>query len=197
MFLYTEISQHWVDKYDTLSPDEFREFTTSQTDSYPFKDIMCGKYVLHAMQIEHYAYGSWQSCHEIHSCLIGLLKLLQKCANIKILAQAEIDQILNGESPGKWKSNNHFGIDKIYEGPLDVPCICGPWFRHGHFVTFVLCAEYWTFLDPLTDESYIEPAIGQNKKMPYNLHTIQKESKFKNFQDTGNSKEYVFKKMNL
>ena len=164
MFLYTEILQHWVDKYGTLSLDEFREFTKSQLYLDPFMDIMGGKYCLQAMQIQCYTYGSWQSCHEIHSCPTGLLKLLGKFDYSKILAQTEIDQILNGESPGKWKSNRHFGIDKKYEDPLDVACICGPWYRHGHFVTFVLCPEYWTFFDPLTDESIIEPVIDQNVK---------------------------------
>ena len=80
------------------------------------------------------------------------------------LAQTEIDHILIGEVPWKWSSDRHFSNEKRYKGPLDIRCICGPWYRHGHFVTFVLCPEYWTFLDPLSDESVIETILHENVK---------------------------------
>jgi hypothetical protein len=102
---------------------------------------------------------------------------MKKYENIKILAQTDIDHIMNGDVPGKWKSNRHFGIDKEYKGPLDVTFICGPWHRHGHFVTFVLCSQYWTILDPLTDASVIDPIIEQNVqnsiKLSYESKGIQ------------------------
>ena len=100
--------------------------------------------------------------HEVHACLTSLLKLLGKFDSISFLAQTEIDQILNGNVAGKWSSTRHVGSDKRYLGPLDVPCICGPWYRYGHFVTFVLCPKYWTFLDLLKDASVIEPIIHEN-----------------------------------
>ena len=100
--------------------------------------------------------------HAVHACFTGLLKLLGKFDSISFLAQSEIDQILNGNVPGKWISTRHFGSDKRYLGPLDVTCICGPWYRHGHFITFVLCPKYWTFLDLFTDLSVTEPIIHEN-----------------------------------
>jgi len=47
----------------------------------------------------------------------------------------------------------------------------------GHFVTFVLCLKYWTFLAPLTDESVIEHTIHENVdqgiKLTYELKRIK------------------------
>ena len=32
---------------------------------------------------------------------------------------------------------------------------CGPWHDGaGHFLTFYLCADYWSLLDPLVDRPY-------------------------------------------
>jgi hypothetical protein len=92
------------------------------------------------------------------------LNLLGKFDSITRLARTEINQINKGDVPGKWSSNIHISNDSSYKGPLDVQCICGPWYRHGHFVTFVLCPEYWTFLDPLTDEFVINPITHENVK---------------------------------
>ena len=71
---------------------------------------------------------------------------------------------MKGDVPRKWSSKRKFSNDNIHRGPLDVPCICGPCIMHGHFVTFVLCPEYYTFLDPLTDEYVIDPNIHENAK---------------------------------
>ena len=92
------------------------------------------------------------------------MKLLGKFDITTRLAQTEIDQILTVEFLGKMSSERHFSNEKRYKGPLDVRCICGPWYKHGHFVTFVLCPEYWTFLVPLTDEYVIEPIVHENVK---------------------------------
>jgi len=71
---------------------------------------------------------------------------------------------LTGEVPGKRSSDKHFSNEKRYKGPLDARCICGSWYRHGNFVTFALCPEYWTFLDTLTDEYVIGPIVRENVK---------------------------------
>jgi len=162
-----QILQNWVEKHRTLSDVEFSEFARSQ-ESDPFLDIMGTSYKLHLCQIKCYAFGSWQSLHEVHACLTSILKLLGRFDSISFLAQTEIDQILTGNVPGKWSSTRHFRSDKRYLGPLEVPCICGPWYRHSHFVTFVLCPKYWTFLDPLTDESVIEPSVHENVEKAIN-----------------------------
>jgi hypothetical protein len=112
-----------------------------------------------------YTYGSWQCSHEVHSCIDGLLKLLGKFDITTRLAQTEIDEILTGEVTRKWICNRNVSNEKRYKRHLDVRCICGPLYRDGHhFVTFVLCHEYWTILDPLTDESVIEPIVHENVK---------------------------------
>ncbi len=121
-------------------------------------------YCLPASQIECYTFGSCQSAHEVLSCLTGLLKLLGKFYSLSILDQIDIDQIMNGEVPSKWTNNKHFGSNRRHIVPLDVPCICGPWYRHVHFVTFILCPQYRTFLDPLTDTSVIRATIHENVK---------------------------------
>ncbi len=69
-------------------------------------------YYLQASQIECYTFGGWQSSHKILACLTSLLKLLGKFDSVSILAQPEIDQIMNGSVPGKWSSNMHFGRNK-------------------------------------------------------------------------------------
>ena len=164
-----QILQNWWDKHRTLSETELSEYARSQK-SDPFLDVMGTTYGLHPGQIKCYAFGSWHRLHEVYACLTGLLKLLGKFDNISFLAQTEIDQIVNGHVPGKWNSSRNFGSDKRYLGPLDVPCICGPWYRHGHFVTFFLCPKYWTFLDPLTDASVIEHFIRESIEKQLNQH---------------------------
>jgi len=102
--------------------------------------------------------------HAVHSCVDGKLKLLGKFDILTRLAQTEIDQILKGDDPEKWSIKRHFSNEKIYIGYLDVRCICDPLYRHGHFVTFVLCPEYWIILDPPTDESVIDPIGHEHVK---------------------------------
>jgi len=71
---------------------------------------------------------------------------------------------LEGEVPQKWSSIRHFSDEKRYKGLPDVQCISGPWYNHGHLVTIVLCREYWTILDPLTDENVIDLIVYENVK---------------------------------
>jgi hypothetical protein len=102
-----QILQNWWDKYRTLTDIEFSEYARSQK-SDPFFDVMGTTYKLHLGQIKCYTFGSWQSLHEVHACLTGLLKLLGKFDSISFLAQTEIKQIVNGHVPGKWSSSRHF-----------------------------------------------------------------------------------------
>jgi hypothetical protein len=106
-----QILQSWWNKHQTLSDTEFSEYARSQK-SDPFLDVMFTTYKLHPGEIKCYTFRSWQSLHEVHACLVGLLKLLGKFDNISFLAQTEIEQIINGHDPGKWSSSRHFGSDK-------------------------------------------------------------------------------------
>ena len=123
-----------------------------------------GEIYLQPEQISACYFGCWQCSHAVQSCIDGLLKLLGKFDIVTRLAETEIDQIFRGDILGKWSCDRHFSNEKRYKGPLDVPCICGSWFRHGHFVTFVLCLGYWTFLHPLNEESGDDDIVHENVK---------------------------------
>ena len=77
-------------KHRTLSDVEVSEYARSPK-SDPFLDVMGTSYKLHHGQIICYTFGSWQRLHEVHACLIGLLKLLGKFDSMSFLAQTEID----------------------------------------------------------------------------------------------------------
>jgi len=121
----------------------------------------------------------------------GLLKLLGKFDITTKLAQKEVDQ---GEVPRKWSSDKHFSNEKRYIGPLDVRYICGPWYRHGHFVIFVLCPEYWTILDPLRYESVIDPNVHENVKNVLKQSYELKGIKFPNIPPIKQFKRICFQK---
>jgi len=58
--------------------------------------------------------------------------------------------LLLGEAPQRWRREHHFLPRDSYREPLGIPTCCGPWHNGSdHFVTFYLCQEYWTMLDPL------------------------------------------------
>ncbi len=57
-------------------------------------------YKLYPRQIKCYIFGSWQSLHEVHACLTGILKMLGRFDSILFFAHTEIDQILTGNVPG-------------------------------------------------------------------------------------------------
>ena len=142
---------------------DFTEYADSQRNLDQVFYVL-GKFYLLTEQIISYTFGSWQSSHDVHSCVDGLLKLLGKFDITTRLSQTEIDQILTTEVPEKWSSNRHFSNEKRYKEPLDVRCICGPWYRHGDFVAFVLCQDYCKFFDPLNDEYVIDPSVHENVK---------------------------------
>jgi hypothetical protein len=165
-----------VKKLSALFDLEFKDFAESQRNLDPFFDVS-GKVYLTTEQNIAYTFGSWQCLHEVHSCVDGLSKLLGNFDIITRLAQTEIDQILKGEVTGKWSSNRHFSNENRYKKPLDVLCICGPWYMHGYFVTFILCPDCKTILDRLTDKYVIDPIVHENdkniKKNPYKLKGIE------------------------
>ena len=62
-----------------------------------------------------------------------------------------------GEVPQRWKRHHHFLPRDSYQDPHTIPTYCDPLHNGAdHFVTFYLCNEYWTILDPLhpTEASY-------------------------------------------
>jgi len=62
----------------------------------------------------------------------------------------------------------------IYPGGpthANIPICCGPWYNGaGHFVTFYLCPEYWSILDPLMDNQPESP------RMQFKIHRALRES---------------------
>ena len=57
--------------------------------------------------------------------------------------------LLYGRKPTRWRRAPHFLPRASYEDPTQIPTCCGPWHKGAnHFVTFYLCPEYWTLLDP-------------------------------------------------
>ena len=67
---------------------------------------------------------------------------------------------LLGEALKRWKCEHHFLSRDSYRDPLGIPTCCGPWHNgSGHFVTFYLCQEYWTILDPLGPSPASNPTL--------------------------------------
>ena len=123
-------------------------------------DVMESEFELHALQIEHYSYGAWQSTWEVDPCITGILKLLGKYSPCRMLSCFEVERILlDGVAPDRWKSSRKFGR---YHGPLHAPYICGAYCRDFHFVTFYICKEYWTLLDPLYEHSSLKDDMHEN-----------------------------------
>jgi hypothetical protein len=120
-----------------LSDFEFTKYAESQRKSDAFF-YASGMVYFEPEQVLAYIYGSYQCSHEVHLCVDGLLKFLGKFDITTILAHTEINQILIGQVRRKWSSERHFSNKKRCKGPLDLRCICSPWYRHGHFVTVVL-----------------------------------------------------------
>jgi hypothetical protein len=111
-----------------------------------------GVALLQASRIHHFVYGEWQGSLDIQDCLDGIFKILQLDPSIALLQQHELDQILcSREAPALWTRSYHFP-------PIGDPTLatlltcCGPWHNGaGHFVTFYMCPEYRSILDPLED----------------------------------------------
>jgi hypothetical protein len=108
---------------------------------------------------------------EVQDCLDGIFNILGINPSLALLRQPEIDQILcMGEAPSRWTRPRHFpplGDPAI----ATIPTCCGPWHNGaGHFVTFYLCPEYWSILDPL-EGAAVAPA-----RMQHRLHDALHES---------------------
>ena len=70
-----------------------------------------------------------------------------------MLTQPDLDSILNrGEPPSNWTSRHQFGSTSTHLGPLHAPSMNGIWYNgYQHYVVFYTYPDYWTILDPLTD----------------------------------------------
>ncbi len=80
----------------------------------------------------------------------GIFRILKLDPSVSLIQQTEInDMLLYGSTPTGWKRVAHFLPRASYEDPTQIPTCCGPWHNGAkHFVTFYLCPEYWTLLDP-------------------------------------------------
>jgi len=101
----------------------------------------------------------------------GISKVLHLDLAISLLQQPELDRILcRGEAPTRW-TRSHYFPPPGDTTPATIPICCGPWHSGtGHFVTFYICQEYWSILDPLEDD-LLEPTRLQRK-----LHRALRES---------------------
>ena len=76
-----------------------------------------------------------------------------------------------GEAPQRWKRHHDFLSRDSYQDPHMIPTCCGPWHNGAdHIVTFYLCHEYWTILDPLRPSEASYPALETQ------LHSVLRES---------------------
>ena len=73
--------------------------------------------------------------------------------SISLMQQQELGQILClGDVPTRWTRSSHFHSPEGDCPPPGVPTCYGPSHNgEGHFVTFFMCADYRSILDPLTD----------------------------------------------
>ena len=87
---------------------------------------------------------------EVQDCLDGIFNILRMNPSLALLRQPEIDQILcMGEAPSRWTRPHHFPPQGDPDAAT-IPTCCGPWHNGAdHFVTFYMCPEYWSILDPL------------------------------------------------
>jgi len=100
-----------------------------------------------------------------------MFKLLRLDPSIALMQQPEIDQMLvTGEAPTRWSRPHHFS-DPEGGHQIHIPTACGAWNNgHNHFVTFYLCADYWSLLDSLTD------LTGPPPRMQAKLYRAMRES---------------------
>ena len=144
----------WQHAFNTLSPEEFTQFTNSP--SYLETPTCPGPFghgeLLHT-QITHFSYGEYQSSFDLHTILKGIYKILNIHISPSILTQPDLDSILDrGTPPTEWTSRRHFGPTHTHIGPLHASSHCGIYYNgHHHFVVFYICPKYWTILDPLID----------------------------------------------
>ena len=145
------ILQLWSHSLTTLSPEEFTAFTYRQIDdNLPSCPDANGFHPgLNPSQVEHFCQGCWQSSWDIGLCMTGIFRIHNIDPTPVYLSQPDIEAILKfGNPPAAWR--RHFGPDRAYTGPLDLPCLLGVWHNGSdHFVVFYLCPKYWTIIDSL------------------------------------------------
>jgi hypothetical protein len=143
----------WIHLLRTHTHEEFATLADRYTDDQctPCWDVS-REALLRPSHIRHYAYGNWQSDLDIRDCLDGMFKLLRLDPSVALMQQPEIDHVLfTGEAPTRWSRQYYFSNP---EGghQIHIPTSCGVWNNsHNHFVTFYLCADYWSLQEPLTD----------------------------------------------
>jgi hypothetical protein len=156
----------------THSHEDFATLVNNYEDDQctPCWDVS-GAALLRPSQIKNYTFGNWKSDLDIQDCLEGILKLLRLDPFIALMQQPEIDQMLTtGEAPTRWSRPRHFS-DAEGGQRVDISTACGAWYSgNNHFVTFYLCADYWSIIDPLSE------LPGPPRRMQNILHRALRES---------------------
>ena len=167
--------EDWETLLQTHSPESFASIANRYKNSEctPVTDRSAADLITPDL-IQHFVHGNWQGTMEVQDCLKGIFNLLRINPSISLLLQHEIDQILlQGEAPHRWKTQRHFTSRDPSGNPAAIPTCCGPWHNGAnHFLTFYLCQDYWTLLDPLS------PAPETRAVFEEQLHNALKESFF-------------------
>jgi len=146
--------KNWALMQNTHTHEEFASLIALYEDHSctPCEDASSAA-LIRPSQIKQYVYGGWQGTLEIRECMTGLFRILQLKPSIFLHQQHELDQILClGETPTRWTRSTHFPAPGGDTNPA-FPIFCGPWHNgEGYFVTFFMCADYQSILDPLTDD---------------------------------------------
>ncbi len=67
-----------------------------------------------------------------------------------------------GEAPTRRTHSRHF-LEREEGHQLHIPTVCGVWNNgQNHFLTFYLCADYWSIMDPLQDIPLPRPRMQAN-----------------------------------
>ncbi len=74
-----------------------------------------------------------------------------------------MDQLLRtGHAPTRWSRSRHF-TDPSGDIHTRIPTACGAWYNGDqHFVTFYICADYLSIIDPLQDLPLPPPGMQRN-----------------------------------
>ena len=153
--------RRWGEALSFMDRDTFTGFISEDVaaDSSHHADIN-GCDDISALNVQHFYYGEFQSCHEIDLCLPAFSKLFKIDTYRNLLTNTDIDAIAAGGIPSSWLQGTRFTSEEI-RGPLDLPFLCGSWYNGSmHFVTLYICRQYWTILDPLQDHR--QPPFGMS-----------------------------------
>jgi len=86
--------------------------------------------------------------------------------------------LVTGEVPTPWSHPRHFS-DREGGNLTHIPTACGAWYNgQNHFVTFYLCADYWSLMNPLMDIPCPHLGCKQTSTGPYDNHSSQKTYQF-------------------